>query len=500
VTAGQDADDAREFAAAFRKLLEWVHEVELPGRERNPVRALVHDFLGPERIQHSVVARQFSPFEHVNIQVAIDAWSAEPGRSVAVHGVAVPPHHGGIALQQLLTGGGLPPLALSAPGFVDLPNGPDSTLACLRLALLLVEDALGRYVVLVDSTAEHEPVLRLEVAGLAVRDAQAVLSALDALRARLNVYRGHIVEVALSPMGGATLQFARLAATPREDVILPEPVLRRVERHALGVAAHRAALLRAGQHVKRGLLMFGPPGTGKTHTMRYLVTQMSGYTRFLLSGRSLHAIGFIAGLARELEPAVIVLEDVDLVAADRSFGPDGNPVLFELLDTMDGAAADADILFLLTTNRADLLEPALAARPGRVDVAVEIAVPDATARRRLFELYGRGVPLQLTPEGVDAVVQRTEGVTASFLKELVRRAVLEAAQDDPALPAVTDEHVTRALDDLLDSSQEITRTLLGVGVDPAELPAGWPVPGRVGRFRAMGHQHGATSFGFFGDG
>ncbi len=101
-------------------------------------------------------------------------------------------------------------------------------------------------------------------------------------------------------------------------------------------------------------------------------------------------------------------------------------MLFELLDAMDGAAADADLLFLLTTNRADLLEPALAARPGRVDVAVEIGLPDPDARRRLFEVYSRGVPLVAEPADVDAVVERTDGVTASFLKELVRRAVLES--------------------------------------------------------------------------
>ena len=81
----------------------------------------------------------------------------------------------------------------------------------------------------------------------------------------------------------------------------------------------------------------------------------------------------------------MVLEDVDLVAEDRSFGPGSSPVLFDLLDAMDGAAADADLLFVLTTNRADLLEPALAARPGRVDVAIEIDLPDADARRRLLD-------------------------------------------------------------------------------------------------------------------
>jgi ATP-dependent 26S proteasome regulatory subunit len=249
-------------------------------------------------------------------------------------------------------------------------------------------------------------------------------------------------------------------------------VLARIERHALGVAEHRAALLAAGQHLKRGLLLYGPPGTGKTHTTRYLLGQMTSYTRLVLTGRALVAVGAVTEMARALSPAVMVLEDVDLVAEERTMGARSNPVLFDLLDAMDGAAGDADLLFLLTTNRADLLELALAARPGRVDVAVEIALPDGPARERLLALYGRGVPLELSGEDIATAVERTEGVTASFLKELIRRAVLEALHDDPALPAVTGAHLARALDDLLDSAQGVTRTLLGVGVDPTTLPAG----------------------------
>jgi ATP-dependent 26S proteasome regulatory subunit len=167
-------------------------------------------------------------------------------------------------------------------------------------------------------------------------------------------------------------------------------------------------------------------------------------------------------------------------------GPGANPVLFELLDAMDGAAPDADLLFLLTTNRADVLEAALAARPGRVDVAVEIDLPDAPARERLLKLYGRNVPLALSPQDITAAIERTDGTTASFLKELIRRAVLEALHDDAALTdagltAVTGAHLTQALDDLLDSAQGVTRTLLGVGVNPEDLPAGGLLPpqGRV---------------------
>ncbi len=77
--------------------------------------------------------------------------------------------------------------------------------------------------------------------------------------------------------------------------------------------------------------------------------------------------------------------------------------------------------------------------------------------------------------------KRTDGTTASFLKELIRRSVLESLHDDPALTAVTGAHLARALDDLLDTAQAVTRTLLGVGVDPADLPVGGvlsPGPGR----------------------
>jgi len=355
---------------------------------------------------------------------------------------------------------------------VDRPNGPGSTLACILLAALLVTDEHGRYAVLVVGPSEHDPSLAVEIAGLPVNAAQAVLSELDELRNRLNVYRGHVLEVSISQMGGVVLTFGEIPATTRDDVVLPEAVLSRVERHALGVSTHRDALLAAGQHLKRGLLLFGPPGTGKTHTTRYLIGALHGYTRLVLTGRALHAIGSAAELARDLQPAVIVLEDVDLVAEDRSFGHGANPVLFDLLDAMDSAAADADLLFILTTNRSDLLEPALAARPGRVDVAVEIALPDADARRRLFALYARAVPTDLSEADIDAIIERTDGVTASFLKELIRRAVLEALHEHTPLRSITAAHPTRGLDDLLDSTQQVTRSLLGVGNDPQSLPAG----------------------------
>jgi len=78
---------------------------------------------------------------------------------------------------------------------------------------------------------------------------------------------------------------------------------------------------------------------------------------------------------------------------------------------MDGAAADADLLFVLTTNRADLLEPAASRpRPGRVDVAVEIDLPDSDAGRVCSRWYSRSLPLAPHDSEIADIVQRTDGL------------------------------------------------------------------------------------------
>ena len=104
----------------------------------------------------------------------------------------------------------------------------------------------------------------------------------------------------------------------------------------------------------------------------------------LLSGRALGMIAQACSVARTLQPSVVVVEDVDLIAEQREYGEGEHPLLFQLLNEMDGLGEDLDITFLLTTNRADLLEPALAQRPGRVDHAALLPLPNAGAGSGCF--------------------------------------------------------------------------------------------------------------------
>ena len=108
----------------------------------------------------------------------------------------------------------------------------------------------------------------------------------------------------------------------------------------------------------------------------------------------------------------------------------------------------------------DLLERALVERPGRVDLAVEISKPDRESRERLFRLYAAELLAsgQLSEAAVLTAAARTEGVTASFTKEVIRRSVINAAQQDRG---PTDADVSHALDEMLSDAEALTRTLLG---------------------------------------
>lgn len=116
--------------------------------------------------------------------------------------------------------------------------------------------------------------------------------------------------------------------------------------------------------------------------------------------------------------------------------------------------------FILTTNRPESLEKALVSRPGRIDQAIEFPLPDAACRAKLVRLYA--CDMQLTDDVVKSIVERTDGVSASFIKELMRRSMQFQLERDGAGP-VTVADVTGALDEMIIRGGSLNLKLLGAG-------------------------------------
>jgi cell division protease FtsH len=462
-------DDVAAFASVFQRFLQQMADAG-PAQGPSELRALIDAHLGEASEGLAIVSGSFFPFDHANAQVALAHYLSEEGTTHESLGLSGQSRHFG-SFADILEMGRHAGIRVGKPDLVDLPIGPDRTIAAVQFGLFLIARGDHRFAVLMRGPDEHGGIqtVMLEVLSTDPALAREFLADIRRLIGELNIFRGQVLSFGESPFGHMAvgpIVFLARPALERTRLVLPDGVLDAIELEVLGIGEHRDRLRAGGQHVKRGVLLHGPPGTGKTHTVRYLVSRASSATVLLLTGGGLHMVRQACALARMLQPSIVVLEDVDLVAQDRGMmGHYGNPLLFDVLNEMDGMADDADVAFILTTNRADVLEPALAARPGRVDLAMDIPLPDSDARRRLIELYGRDLDLNLRDP--EPIVARTSGVTAAFIKELLRKSALLAASrsSDGGRIAVNDEDLTESLDELLVERSALTRVLLGGASD-----------------------------------
>lgn len=435
------------------------------GKPGKYIWTLLRDHFGDPWREMTVIEDRLELADHPNLQSTLDHLSRRIHMTVVTYGTSIP----GLKYAEK------PPLFWNNSGHASHFNAMQRTralqftthhvgsgsevIACLKDALVLIRDADGSIAVLIQEEYSHDDRaknLKLEIMASTAERAIAFVRQLHQEMNSNSVYRGRMISLC-DDRHGHGLRFHDLPSVAREDIILADETLNRIEQNTLGFYGRAERLQRAGRHLKRGILLHGPPGTGKTFTLKYLAHRLKGRSAFLLTGESLMFMDRMCRMAVSLQPSTVIMEDIDLIAEERTANS-RNSLLFDLLNHMDGMGDDSNVLFLLTTNRPDLLEPALASRPGRIDQAIEIPLPDHDCRRRLIERYARGLSLHLKEP--EQFVRRTDGASAAFIRELMRKAATLAATDGEAI-RVQDEHLDEALRELVLGGGRLTRSLLG---------------------------------------
>ncbi|MBB4959603.1 AAA family ATPase [Micromonospora polyrhachis] len=292
-------------------------------------------------------------------------------------------------------------------------------------------------------------------AALRQKSASAPVVAMADFTAALEVVRP-------TSMASSTLEVASVTLDDVGDMAAVKEVL---TESVLWPLTYPDTFARLGVQPPRGVLLYGPPGCGKT----FLVTALAGTGRAnvlsvkgaeLLSkwvGESERAVRELFRRAREAAPTLIFLDEVDALAPVRGQASDGGTtdrVVAALLTELDGIESLRNVVVIGATNRPDLVDPALL-RPGRLERLVYVPPPDGDARGEILRAASRAVPLA---EDVDlpALAESLDGFSAADCAALVREAALAAMRESLEASTVTAAHVASARERVrpsLDSAQ-----------------------------------------------
>ena len=300
-----------------------------------------------------------------------------------------------------------------------------------RTAFRGVVPSIGSHFVLVmEGTNRNGMQWRAESVGLVYREADEaeVIALVRGLLQDANPFKNRVVLI------NRDLRTVRSRISERswKDVVPHERAKEELDFIAASIR-DREMLKSEGLSIKRGLLLSGPPGDGKSTAIECFVNEIAGEATIIIVEAVDH-IRAIYNLAQMLAPAIVILEDLDLMTKSRqasfSMGVKDD-VTGELLQVLSGGSAYADIVTIATTNHPEAIDEALAKRAGRFDAHVRMGYPNDEAKQRILELYldRFGILDELTRRRLQTTLTRDLGrlhLVPAHIEEFVKAGVKRA--------------------------------------------------------------------------
>jgi cell division protease FtsH len=314
----------------------------------------------------------------------------------------------------------------------------------VRLAVYLVAEQLLPSTVLVCAAPRHQ------------REGAAFLRGIEKRVREKKLYRGQKFEFA------GRIRFLELAPRSWDEVALPPQTKEMIIAHTTRFLERAGDLEPFGVSPRRGLLLTGKPGTGKTLICKVLMNTSPGISCIAAHSAAMLEPRYIDDLfhiAADLSPSIVFLEDIDLVGQGRIRSYHRNAdALARLLYALDGIQDCKNVVTVATTNWVEILDEALKDRPSRFDRIVYVNPPDARERRTFLRSLAARIPMPA--ELVERLVERTAGLTPAQIQEVVHSAAIEVPVSPDAPDFWKQAFATPTMEDTL---AQMKGTSAGIG-------------------------------------
>ena len=328
---------------------------------------------------------------------------------------------------------------LAEPVHIDVDTGCGRRENLLMNGQMLVEKEASRLIITVAINPNGRNSILVEGPSKKLEEVRGFMAGVRDLGREQNFYRGQKLEFA------NRIRFLELKGSSWERIILDENTKKEITANTVGFLARREWWTKYGVSPKRGLILAGEPGTGKTIICKALMAEASGVTCIATNAYFLDEDQYLSELyqlAEDLSPCIVFMEDIDLIGQNRyECGYQRGPALCSLLSALDGIEEKKDIVTVATTNCLDILDRALSQRPSRFDRVVRLTKPSFDQRLEMVGRLCQKIPL--THALQQYVAGKTEGCTPAQVQEVIYSLVIEQADEHFAAHVFSEREVDR---------------------------------------------------------
>jgi len=313
---------------------------------------------------------------------------------------------------------------------------------------MLIQKGDIRYIVTVDVNPRWRGSVQLEGPAKKRKEMGDFIIGILAIAEKENFYRGKKIEFS------GRIRFLDIKHRSWDSIVLDSETKREVKANTVDFLKRGDEWSKYGIPLKRGILLAGEPGTGKTIICRALMAEADGITCITTNGYALDDDDYVTELyelAEDLSPCIVFIEDIDLIGQNRmEFGYQRGPALLSLLSVMDGVEEQREVVTIATTNCLETLDKALSERPSRFDRVIKLPRPSIEQRIELVRHLCEKIPLD--DDTQEYIARKAESCTPAQLQEIIYSLVIQYSAEQTEL-LVNKADIDRAISRINDNNR-----------------------------------------------